>query len=460
MVKQWQKASATAAVEEGPEPLSEPNEIFVDVDEESVTERDRRRIKFRKAQTPSPGRRKSNEKKTSPVPERGVKSPKKRVLSDDRWLTKEDREKSLKEPEKVALEEISKGASLSKQLLKTNAANPPLAKKIEDWAKRTTSDEGRPKKISNRASLPKNGLKTNTVNPVLARKIEDWEKRTATDEATPKEKRVMDLSDDHLSDDCMQSFPSGTDSKGSEIPKVSQIEGPSDDGFRAIPVSSDTGWQARGDVIEEYHTPKGKDRKNPKSFFEVEAERNASFPDRGNDGEKSSPDPYSTPTQPSRRKTRRRKSSSPDTVTDIPVGYSAFSVLDIPVGGDASGMKPSKPQRHASLSAVPKALKKVYTEGLKIVQDTVDPPRVGVNQPPSIESWLKGTSDPFLDDVPISASAADLPMPKPKRRSYEVKMKYENQDILEDKEGEDTTARRNGDVWALLKTMLTLLPYQ
>lgn len=122
------------------------------------------------------------------------------------------------------------------------------------------------------------------------------------------------------------------------------------------------------------------------------------------------------------RRARSRKSPTHgrhSSLEEIPVGYSAFSVLDLSVGD--SGRRPSarreKPQRKPSLAGVPKVLKKVYNEGMRIVQDTVDPPTVVINQPRNIESWLNGTSDPFLE----SPTAEERPSSQQKPRHGSVR---------------------------------------
>ncbi|KAK4226877.1 hypothetical protein QBC38DRAFT_214513 [Podospora fimiseda] len=88
-------------------------------------------------------------------------------------------------------------------------------------------------------------------------------------------------------------------------------------------------------------------------------------------------------------------------LADIPVGYSAFSVLDLPLGADARNSVPKKPkaQRNPSFKAMPKVLKKVVTGAREIIQDMSEPPprTAAANQPQSIESWLNKTVDPFVE---------------------------------------------------------------
>jgi hypothetical protein len=128
---------------------------------------------------------------------------------------------------------------------------------------------------------------------------------------------------------------------------------------------------------------------------------------------------WMTPSPPENSKRRNRNSETPpESMAEIPFGNSAFSVLDLPVGAEAGTMRRPAPKRNNSFAAVPKVLKRVYNEGKKIVQDTVEPPRAGPNQPPSIESWLNGTTDPFIDR-PASEPTLEVPESHPSRmRSY------------------------------------------
>lgn len=89
----------------------------------------------------------------------------------------------------------------------------------------------------------------------------------------------------------------------------------------------------------------------------------------------------------------------PKSLADIPVGYSAFSELDLPIRGEAGRGRP-RAVRKESFKGVPSVLKKVVSEGKKILHDKVDPPKPVVNRPPNIENWLHGTVDPFVEPVP------------------------------------------------------------
>lgn len=96
-------------------------------------------------------------------------------------------------------------------------------------------------------------------------------------------------------------------------------------------------------------------------------------------------------------------------LADIPVGYSAFSVLDLPLGAEARhGTKRSKAQRNPSLKVMPKVLKKVVTGAKEIIQDRTEPSRpTATNKPQSIESWLNDTVDPFVEQPAPKAQTSD-----------------------------------------------------
>jgi hypothetical protein len=398
-VKQWQKASAAAVVEDAMEPPSEPDDISLDLDDESVTERDRRRIKFRNTHTRKPARRKSGDKdnpaaplksvgdKDNPTaPLKSVSSPRKRIVSDDHWVANKEK-KSPPRTTRIIDELFSKGRTLPKDFLK-NSANPPLEKKIEDWQKRTISNEGR-------------------YSEKQARKVLE---RVSEDEGI----RIIPL----------RSY-----SPNHEIRVTPSKNKPNTDAAIEKLVDSEERRKRRQYDAEDYSTPRRRSTKHREPLPDIKESPKSRSPNAGIIvDEEESNSPCRTPTHPPRSKNRQRKSASPESLADIPVGYSAFSVLDIPVGGDANHTRLSKPQRQPSLSAVPKALKKVYTEGMKKVHDAVDPPRMGVNQPPSIESWLKGTSDPFLDDVSVPESVFEMAKPKARRQCYDTDTSYQKQD--------------------------------
>jgi hypothetical protein len=371
-VKQWQKASAAAVIEDPLIPASEPDDVLAKAGDESVDEEDRRRIRSR-AKATRPGRRKTPEKENPlPDPEQVRSSPKKRVISDSHWM--KPRTPEIK---------LNGGSPLPKDFLKNSPLNPPLEKKIEDWARRTASEERRP----------------------------------------PKERHQRSASKSSAVDDGIRVFPSKSPSIDDGIRVTPSKESPYHDGIREKPVRSEGMRKPRLDRehVHEYESPRKRSGKHlrPSSpeLDGTQSTRTASSSIRMEEA----PPTWTTPSPPYRTRTHRRRSGSQESLAEVPVGYSAFSVLDMPTGADANAMRrpAAKPQRTPSLSAVPKALKKVYNEALGIVHDTVDPPRTGINQPPSIESWLKSTSDPFIDQPDAPESVIGDARPRYERQVFE-----------------------------------------
>lgn len=142
-VKDWQKANAAAMAAGNPEDAaSEPTEVAVHVDAESVTEEDRVRIKMRQKQ-----RRKSSatpklstendgdNKETAPndtaaCEPRPKSPPKKRIVSDDNWMK---RNKGNAPTPKAAPKAAATAAKTNPSLPKPKRP-VSMQDKIKDWA--------------------------------------------------------------------------------------------------------------------------------------------------------------------------------------------------------------------------------------------------------------------------------------------------------------------------------------
>ena len=108
-------------------------------------------------------------------------------------------------------------------------------------------------------------------------------------------------------------------------------------------------------------------------------------------------------------------------LAEIPFGKSAFSELGVPTGASArNNATKAKPQRNPSFSAA-KVLKRVVSEGRKMIHETAAP-KPAANNPPSIENWLTQTVDPFVDD-----RAGPSQNPAQTRKTVEKKWAEENE---------------------------------
>jgi hypothetical protein len=450
-VKQWQKTNA-AAIKSGvafqPEVVddvaSEPTEILVNLDDkESVTEEDRLRIRTRQ---------KPKKRKSKPAAETGQAEgednhddeegegvvihqenppkprplPKKRIISDSHWM-KQGKGKSPPRGKSPKAKDETSLAPIPKDFLQKTARNPPVQEKIKDWAQKVEIPEAAPSKVKKYQTkmgdtitieVEGSNASGSTSRPP---KTEETFDHVGHVESKPKSQnhdgiRVKPIRVKRVRP--RQSPPSEQDIQGKSVDEATVRSEPS------VPSNQGSG---RTPGRRSGHRPEGTtaERLEPASEGETPTRRNTS----------------------GRRKTKRRTPSPPTTATqttttdeasdvkshvdksdqetslseselrsdlpsiapgskklaDIPVGYSAFSELDLPLGADArNSVKRSqrpKQERNGSFKAIPKVLKKVVTEGKKILHEqVVEAPRVaGINQPPSIETWLNTTVDPFVD---------------------------------------------------------------
>lgn len=436
-VKQWQKVSAGAVVVESL-PIPVEKKVTAKKDTPRKDEEDEG-YRIRNSQK-RPGRRKSKEaedvtgsggkdaaKTAAKVAvgrerSKSAAAPKKRVISDDHWM---------KKPEGKTGPAPKGGARIPKDFLEKTALNPPVERKIDDWIKRNASEEpeegpkGTPrKKMSKLDDIEVTPTRRKTSRQA-AQDDTEWEDTPRKTKPSRREPinngiRVRASPDDGI--------------------RIRPSPDPEDDGIRVKP-SRDNSFTAGDDSI--WPKPTRKERRSreedPAEFRtpRKRSEKHLRPPDTETSytmGSQQEDDDNSSWVTPSRTESKRkpRKSGSPsDSMSEIPFGNSAFSVLELPVGAEANTLRrPIPPKRNPSF-AVPKVLKKVYNEGLKIVHDTVDPPRVGVNQPPSIESWLNGTTDPFVDRPVASASNLSTAEPPSRMPSYKEDDQTER-DLMEE----------------------------
>lgn len=412
-VKQWQKASAAAAkvVEDA---KSEPEDAGEGVDDGSVGEEDRLRIKMREGKRP--GRRKTKEEDErggggngdDKGKERSKSAPRKRVISDDHWMKK-------KSPPR-------KGAAIPKDFLKVTAMNPPLNSKIEDWVKRTRSDEivaeaeEEEKPRSRKASTPRRKVSRQADSgetPTKTPRSRNASKQEPNDGIRIRPSRA-NSPDDGIR---IKPSPNGSYDDGIRIKPSRENSVSVDDGIRIKPVRKEASKRkAKEHESEEIGTP-GKTSERHLRPPDIESRGDMNDWETNPDDDSFS---FVTPSRSQRPKRRDQKSTTPESTDEIPFGNSAFSVLDLPVGAEAGTLRKPQPPKRGNSFAVPKVLKRIYSEGMNIARDTVDPSRAALNQPPSIESWLNATTDPFIDRPSAPSSTLEVPSSPSRRESYKA----------------------------------------
>ncbi|ROW02917.1 hypothetical protein VSDG_01906 [Cytospora chrysosperma] len=506
-VKAWQKANAAAMAQGNPEDAaSEPTEVAIHVDAESVTEEDRVRIKSR--QKP---RRKSSSPRASPLgksedqkDETGAKKttaaeskgkekekpratsadprfrspPKKRIVSDDNWMKRKNVNTAPKAAGAGTKAKPGGGLGPSpfpKDFLQRTAKTPKMQDKIKDWARKIEAPQApEPPKIpsySPRYSRPVKEYSTKYGETITVEEAASAISGTAKSESTLNIITVEEEASCRSGSAKTRSGRTARDdgirvrATGTTSPRLSADDGirikpvrpkkpePYDDGIRVRPLRKSSlpgdGIRvrpgstrdataraasprkisrekitrvpstrrertppARIEVIEESETEVGTPTRKSKSRRSSKMMRRATAPtmtetETTDTGTLSESESWTSDESDSRKGTDRPSSAPAKSLADIPFGYSAFSELDLPVGADHHHIKRPKPQqRTSSFRVVPKAFKKIVTGAKEIVHERVEPPKpVATNQPPSIESWLNGTVDPFIDQsVPKTAS--------------------------------------------------------
>ncbi|KAI1774219.1 hypothetical protein F4818DRAFT_76678 [Hypoxylon cercidicola] len=515
-VKKWQKANAAAMTSADPLATpTEPSEVNIQVDEESVTEEDRVRIKSRQRK-PKPkvvGEQEAGEDangKEDQTDSRPSSPPKKRVVSDTNWMkNKKNSPPRTRSPKTNPKPIESTGSPLPKDFLARTAANPPVSKKIKDWVSKIEIPE-EPHGTQHRASKSTGSIDGIRVKPIHS-EGDSARGRSASTRITVKVKnrrkskepegdgiRVTPMPSEKdapseesgsshivvepskvrvskgLDDDGIRitPIPSEKDMASARSSTASPVkvstrkpQGPLDDGIRVKPLAKQT---RQGDNFR-YKPRKTfvpKDQATESSYFEASddgstvrasSRRSSRIPSTHETSTRRDPSPSEkieaveepesedartpTPVNPkvaskaASKANRKRpaksieklpKTSRADTDTiltedvsdsaswssdsvsdmpfsippvslaDIPVGYSAFSELDLPSGPKGRNARP-KTKRQSSFKGATSVLKKALTEGKKILTEKVDHPKPVHNRPPNIETWLKDTVDPFVD---------------------------------------------------------------
>lgn len=445
-VTKWQKTNAQAMAQADPLAApSEPSEVNIQVDEESVTEEDRVKIKMRQKKRPpltvslaanstegDDSKQGDQKKSVSTGP------PKKRVVSDTNWV----KGAKPKSPIKSATPKIKQpedgGSPLPKDFLSRPSPNPPISKKIQEWASRVEiPDEPRkrshtPRSVGSKSVGSSDGIRVQPVPSEIPTESDAMDSRSSTthsakvseprkprtvagdgirvkplpaDEAHEDEKKNLRAQSRAVPDDGIRvrpirpaSSPSSTvrapsagatkaaRAKATNVPR----HGSTSVGKEAINDQEPndepkTPVKVRVPAKDSSKKPSSTRSRRAKSMVETETMEH----DDVSDGESwtsgselESDVPSSIPQKP---------------LADIPFGYSAFSELELPRGrGNRPAMKP-KTKRQPSFKGATNVLKKALTEGKKILTEKVDPPKPAANQPQNIETWLKDTVDPFVD---------------------------------------------------------------
>lgn len=479
-VKAWQKANATAVVQGNPdEAASEPTEVAIHVDADSVTEEDRVRIKSRQkprrksATSPkaSPLGKVENRQETAAEPKEKAKPkeaipddprikgpPKKRIVSDEHWMK---RNSGNNNPKATAAGNkpgaaVGLGPSpIPKDFLQKTAVPPKMQNKIKDWANKVELPASPEPPEIPKVEIPKASRPTQKYNTRCGETITVEEAASGLSGTTKTQSSRTEDDGIRIKPVRMASPRAGGDD-GIRVRPIKTAALLPDDGIRVRPVESDGAPvhsassrtasrekrarvpstrrdrtpSARIEVIEEPETDiettptrKSKSRVPPRRM------RSASGPAltvnetaTTQTGSLSEDDQSWTSEDSASQDDSDRPSSAPaKSLAEVPFGYSAFSELDLPVGADHHHIKRPKAQRTSSFKAVPKAFKKIVTGAKEIVHERVDPPKPVTNQPPSIESWLSGTVDPFVDKS-AQPAPVEKPVEKPARRKVSTEL--------------------------------------
>ncbi|OBT62688.1 hypothetical protein VE03_07493 [Pseudogymnoascus sp. 23342-1-I1] len=279
-VKQWQQASAAAVIEDPATPAKKPDGDYLNSEEENE---DKPPTEPQLAVKPE-----KRKNAPAPLPPRARGMPRKRVVSDSHWVR--NRKKSPQTKQELLLnlivdpvaikknvttkadktDKADSGKRLPKDFVKSNWANPPLERKIQDWAARidgpqATSHSGTaeeatdtlPASISSSSAtkaetpaikakapaakvaavkaktpkapekaekadkskrLPKDFVKSNWANPPLERKIQDWAERTAKHNEIPHDEDSEEKAEDKPADNPEEKSEEETESISDPMP--------------------------------------------------------------------------------------------------------------------------------------------------------------------------------------------------------------------------------------------------
>ncbi|KAI0470903.1 hypothetical protein GGR56DRAFT_658156 [Xylariaceae sp. FL0804] len=495
-VKKWQMTNAEAL--DRADPLAaptEPSEVNIHVEEESVTEQDRVRIKTRRKKVSaaevvvvveSSSTDCDAEKENSE--DRSSSPPKKRVVSDTNWVKNQKKKSPPRKRSPKGKTNGTTGGTPPKQFVLRPGTSPAVSNKIKEWAAKVEVVDQPPQRSSASRSVGSGGGRSERIAPtesdvtsersgstrILVESTESRNSNRSQDEGV----RVRPVRPKTYHDDGIRIRPQKT-----SLP---------DDGIRirpGRPVSADASTVRTSSRLTS-RTPSTSRTATQRDLSPSERIEVVEYPE--SDGSQTSrrkadSGPIKSALSSKVRKRRAKShaetgttvtedvsdseswvsgsddvesdltsSAPPKSLADIPFGYSAFSDLDLPL--DANGrpiqsVRRPKGNRQASFKGATNVLKKAFTEGKKILADKAEPPKPApLNRPPNIENWLKDTVDPFVDGPEkdesqpqtnsiepewASGSKTHNPVPPAPRKSADHSQPASRE---EDKEVDDTKA--------------------
>lgn len=418
-VKAWQRSNAAVVMDDTPDDAAtEPTELaFANEDVDSVTEEDRVRIKMR--QKRSQTKRHTPSKSTNNIPSWDelianekprpvtISPPKKRVVSDHNWM--KDRPQRRSPPRKVS--PLSKKSTSPTRLPKDfvlRTHNPKVSNKVKEWAAMVEKPDS-PAPRSHRATKSYDGSRAAAqmdddgirVRPVRTKTTdEDGIRVTAVPEQSIEDRR-RERQAAREARRKGRSFTTQQDR--SDVDQTTATGDPSE-------LSTDRSTELSAQHPE---TPTRRERKTrlassrrPKS--ELTGLSGGTGEESWNSDDDSHREGSHLP--PSDLGTDLTAKTLADIPGDIPWGHSAFTELDLPVNGPArSRPKRTKVDRNSSFKGVTGVFKKVAEEGKKLMHEMNEQPKPQTaNKPPSIETWLNTTVDPFVEK---SATPAETSKP-------------------------------------------------
>ncbi|KAK8041273.1 hypothetical protein PG994_014280 [Apiospora phragmitis] len=461
-VKLWQKKNAAAM--DGADPLaapSEPSDIALHIDDQSVTEEDRVRIKKgekrRSASRPPvvvvehSHDGDETEKENHATSSVGC-PPKKRVVSDTNWMKNTKKKSPPRKASPKPKPDLGKGFPLPKDFLARSTPNPAVKNKIKAWAEKVEiPDEPRVKRYSVSRSVGSgdDGIRVRSVTCGASGGDRDSE-RTEDSEVVVEHRKSRRSKSVH--DDGIRVTPAKKKSSEDPVKEKTSVDDGirirpqrlklPDDGIRAYSRERGTSEGASTVRAPSSHRSRGPSIRTTSSRREPSSERIEVIEDAESE----------VPNTPTRRSSDKKSTklsgksaarSHADTGTTVTEEYSdeeswSSGSEDSGVDSDIPSSLPSKlaeipsakprrpkAKRNTSFKGATNVLKQALTQGKKIITEKVDPPpKPAANQPRSIESWLNKTVDPFVEAN--ASDTAPSSVPETKRNSIEKEHTNEN----------------------------------